>query len=201
MEPATKICTKCKQEKPANQFSKNKERPSGLACWCKQCVSAACREYYIKNRAAINARHKQWRENNPEKCREKSKRDWCENWEMRKAAHNAWRRANRARFRHLTRNGNLKRTYGITQEQYNLMLAAQGGVCAICKRPPPATRLLDVDHCHTTGKVRALLCIPCNHKVGAVESTRFPIENYIAYVQHHKQKQEGMQCSSTPKIS
>lgn len=48
--------------------------------------------------------------------------------------------------------------------QYDKMLAAQGGKCAICKRPPKSRRLA-VDHDHKTGKVRGLLCFRCNYRV------------------------------------
>ena len=44
---------------------------------------------------------------------------------------------------------------------YDAMLAAQGGVCAICGNPPK-TRRLHIDHDHKTGKVRGLLCFQCN---------------------------------------
>ena len=57
--------------------------------------------------------------------------------------------------------------YGITHEDYDSMLKEQGNVCAICKKPPK--KKLDVDHCHTTGKVRGLLCRACNVLVGLME--------------------------------
>jgi hypothetical protein len=44
------------------------------------------------------------------------------------------------------------------------MLAAQDGVCAICRRPPK-TKRLEVDHDHKSGLVRGLLCWRCNHRV------------------------------------
>lgn len=59
---------------------------------------------------------------------------------------------------------NLRRKYGITAEQYDAMLSAQGGVCFLCGRPPK-TRRLAVDHCHETGAVRKLLCDKCNRYV------------------------------------
>lgn len=55
--------------------------------------------------------------------------------------------------------------YGITTDDYTRMFEAQGGGCAICKRPPTDRRLA-IDHCHTTGKVRGLLCGPCNVSLG-----------------------------------
>lgn len=45
---------------------------------------------------------------------------------------------------------------------YDKMLEAQGGVCAICKRPPPATRRHCIDHDHRMMYIRGILCIRCN---------------------------------------
>ena len=59
-----------------------------------------------------------------------------------------------------------KTLYGITQDDYNLMLEKQQGLCAICKRPPKDDQILHVDHCHTTGKIRGLLCSSCNTSIG-----------------------------------
>lgn len=51
----------------------------------------------------------------------------------------------------------LKHRYGISVEDYDRLFEAQGGVCAICGRPPKAKRLA-VDHDHRTGELRGLLC-------------------------------------------
>ena len=58
----------------------------------------------------------------------------------------------------------LQRLYGITSAQYDQMLEAQGGRCAVCRRLPGKTRL-NVDHDHKTGLVRGLLCWTCNRRV------------------------------------
>ena len=58
----------------------------------------------------------------------------------------------------------LRRTYGITLEQYDLILESQNGVCAVCGEPPKGLRL-SVDHDHKTGIVRGLLCWFDNQKV------------------------------------
>lgn len=59
----------------------------------------------------------------------------------------------------------LKAVYGLTAEQYWRIYEYQGGVCYICRRATGAHKRLSVDHCHTTGLVRGLLCGPCNRDV------------------------------------
>ena len=75
-----------------------------------------------------------------------------------------WTAKNRAAYlRRLLRLACERR--GITLEQYDQMLAAQKGLCAICEEPPDHARLF-IDHCHKTGKVRGLLCSVCNRGLG-----------------------------------
>ena len=57
---------------------------------------------------------------------------------------------------------------GATVTLYNKLLKEQGGVCAICLRPPK-TRRLAFDHNHRTGEPRGLLCWSCNYDLGVVE--------------------------------
>lgn len=61
-------------------------------------------------------------------------------------------------------------SYGLTLEEYETLLTQQQGLCAICRRPSPATDRggrLAVDHDHKTGEVRGLLCTSCNTGLGA----------------------------------
>ena len=67
----------------------------------------------------------------------------------------------------------IKKQYGITIDQASSMLLQQGGGCAICAKPLSieqegklAADYSHIDHCHTTGKVRGILCNNCNHGVG-----------------------------------
>lgn len=68
----------------------------------------------------------------------------------------------------LIKKTNLMRCYGLTLEEFESMREAQGGKCKICGKDEKEEYYgtLHVDHCHTTGKVRGLLCKGCNHGLG-----------------------------------
>lgn len=57
------------------------------------------------------------------------------------------------------------KTYGITGEEYWAIYDAQGGVCYICRRAKGLVKFLSVDHDHSTGEVRGLLCTKCNRDI------------------------------------
>ena len=64
----------------------------------------------------------------------------------------------------------LKHKYGITIEDYEQMLADQGGGCAICGTDTPGGGgTFHVDHCHESGKVRGVLCNNCNLGIGFLQ--------------------------------
>lgn len=58
------------------------------------------------------------------------------------------------------------RKYGILPFEYDSMMRTQGGVCAICQRAPKINTVLYIDHCHTSKRVRGLLCRDCNTSIG-----------------------------------
>lgn len=78
----------------------------------------------------------------------------------------AWGKANPEKRYAAARKSQLKK-YGIVEADFQSMLKNQNNVCAICEEPTPINKRLDIDHNHTTGKVRGLLCRNCNHGIGA----------------------------------
>lgn len=90
---------------------------------------------------------------------------------------------------------NLKRKYWKNLKwqqalaEYNKLLKKQKGVCKICRNPETKTmwgkvRTLSVDHCHNTGKVRALLCDACNVAEGLLKNPKNAMA-LAAYMRHH----------------
>lgn len=74
------------------------------------------------------------------------------------------------------------RRYGLSVAVYQDMLAVQGGVCAICLRPPVGRRL-SVDHCHETGRIRGLLCHNCNVSLGLMGDSPDRLRSAVAYLE------------------
>jgi len=81
--------------------------------------------------------------------------------------------------------------YGLTTEQHDEMLAAQNGRCAVCGALPdpegkgPASRL-HVDHDHTTGVHRELLCCNCNQGIGHFGDDPDRMRAAAAYIERHR---------------
>ncbi len=97
------------------------------------------------------------------------------------------RRRNQPGYRQARRESNLRYLYGISLEEYAKLHRKQKGLCAICKKPETATlrgtlRELSVDHCHTTGHVRGLLCCRCNRIIGMVADDPQTLRRAIAYL-------------------
>ena len=121
----------------------------GLRGDCKACAKISKRERYLKNRQREIDRAKEWQAANPERH-----------------AENQRRRRERPDVKLREREGHLLRKFGMTLAQYEQLFAAQGGVCALCGKPPTPGISLHVDHDHSTGILRGLLCFKCNNALG-----------------------------------
>lgn len=115
----------------------------------------------------------------------KEKKEWYQNNRERELARCALR-VNGCREANF--NGHLKRKYGLSRADYDKMLEDQKGLCAICHRPPSgktkrgeAVRL-DVDHDHTTKRVRGLVCHCCNCMLGYARDQVETLEAAILYL-------------------
>lgn len=108
--------------------------------------------YYLKNKERMVAKAREWVLANPEKVRAYSRKH------------------------------GLKKAYGLTPEQVDDMLAAQGHACAACRDPLAAFPRPHVDHDHTTGKVRGVLCAHCNRGLGSFKDSPERLEKAAEYL-------------------
>lgn len=153
-----KTCSKCREIKSRSDFHKNRSKKDGLYDRCKICVNGAWTVY----RQANLERSRSW---------------------ARKAA-----KAYRAKNPDKVRANNLRLRFGITPKDFQELLVSQGEVCAICREPETLCRngkpqSLSVDHDHTSGKVRGLLCNLCNRAVGLLEYQPKAVAGLLAYVE------------------
>jgi hypothetical protein len=85
------------------------------------------------------------------------------------------------------RDRHLRRTFGINSEQYNQMLETQEGKCAICLTTEcKSGYAFAVDHCHTTGTIRGLLCRDCNTSIGKLNDDIETLQRAIKYLRSFK---------------
>jgi len=163
-----KTCTKCGIEQPLENFYKAAGTKDGRRGDCRSCFAARAAARHAANPEPGRERAKRWQRENPERVRA-----------QREAAKADGRR------REQTRRSHLKQKYGMTTEQYDEMLAAQGGGCAICGRPPRPDISLHVDHDHATGAIRGLSCFRCNNALGDFDDDISLLESAVRYLHAH----------------
>ena len=150
---------------------------------------------------------KEWRQKNKEKLNEKARELYNEKkekvnerrrelYELKKEKKHEYYVKNkdkilelRGKERERTKNTHLVRRYGITLQQYNEMLHKQDSKCYICKIgiDETAKKTLVIDHCHSSGNVRKLLCNSCNTALGLIKESKDTLNNMINYLNEHKQ--------------
>jgi hypothetical protein len=96
----------------------------------------------------------------------------------------AWNAANPDKVRQANWRKGLRRMYGITVAEWQAMLDAQDGRCAVCRTDTPGGRgLFHVDHSHSTGRIRALLCTNCNVALGLVNDDPVRLRALADYIE------------------
>jgi hypothetical protein len=121
----------------------------------------------------------------PEKAKAGVKR-----WQQENAARlNAYRREHNAKpeVKRRLRDGYYRRTYGISADEVDEMLASQGGGCAICGDRPKRAASMHLDHEHAGGKVRAILCLSCNQGIGKFRDDPAILRAAAEYLQRMSQ--------------
>ena len=167
----------------------------------KEKLSARGKKYNKENKEKISAYHKEYRKKNPEKLAAKSKayqqtEAYIKN---RRIYIKQYREKNKEKIvaqvsAHYYKNKKHKmavyrqRLYGITPEDYDTMLKEQNHKCKICS----VDFLYDkhntkpfIDHCHTTNKVRGLLCLNCNAGLGYFKDNTETLTKALNYLQEN----------------
>jgi len=162
-----KVCSKCKQAKPVSDFHIDRYQGDKLKPACRLCTNAVKRK---------------WRHDNADIVRQKRKEEARRNSERIRAYYQTDKRR-KATLKH-----KCEKIYGITVNEFEAMMEASDGRCYICDRLPeeiPGHRhkRLGIDHDHATGRVRGLLCTPCNVMLGSAGDSQQTLRNAIKYLQ------------------
>ncbi len=160
-----KVCRKCGKQKTLKLFTVRRACRDGRGSWCSQCArDHANSKYEPKNIGRPCA--------------------FCGRPLVKGGRKFCSRLCKSRDF--FTRERWLMRTYNLTKEAHAALLVKQGGVCAVCKQPPGKTRhkeaVLAVDHCHSTERVRGLLCFKCNVVLGLVGDDPEILRRLIRYL-------------------
>ena len=147
----------CSKCKQPGQFYKDMTKKDGLHSICAICHTETRKKYLNLNPDVRKKRN------------EKSKE---------------WRVKNPEKSKITVKNATLKAKYGITLEKYYEMLEEQNGGCKVCNSAPLRQRL-HVDHCHTTGKVRGLLCQACNVSIGKMKESPMLLRKLANYIEEN----------------
>lgn len=166
----SKICIKCGVSKPRSDFPLQYGRERAR---CKPCHTADAMDWTHRNREKRRQYAREWAARNQHRLKRYPKKKLSEMPPEYRA-----RKAEYSKRRHL------ERKYGITPEIWQEMYDGQGGVCALCQIPGRTGKhgKLAVDHCHSTGRVRGLLCAPCNVAVGILGDSPERLERVLAYL-------------------
>ena len=160
-----KTCNKCKQEKTIDEFGKDVSRRDGYRYICKKCDSVRIHElrqknpnhftdYYAKNKDKIRkTRRKHYKKNRIKILKEN------------RINNKVYYEMHQEQLRLSSKKKHLKKKYGLTMEDIQVMLIKQHSTCAICTQPFGTGRIC-VDHDHITNKIRGLLCHRCNSGIG-----------------------------------
>lgn len=163
-----KCCSKCLVEKPLSEFNKQTKGQFGVTSKCKTCKI----QYRQGNYINIKKQQDTWRQNNRAYDLSKKKRYYELNKEQK-------------------RRSDLRNKFKMTLEEYNIILESQNFVCAICHQPETAKgnngniKPLAVDHCHSTGKIRGLLCMFCNTGLGKFKDDVVSLQSAVDYILKH----------------
>jgi hypothetical protein len=170
----TKTCSKCNQDKDIDLFPPRKGGRYGTHSWCQDCFREYKKKYWEKNRDLLSAKRKASYEADPGRYKKQMK-EYYHKSDKVEWAYKSW-------------SSKLQREYGMTVEQYEIMLSEQGGLCKICGREETHRHFgkpvrMAVDHCHETGVVRGLLCRNCNVAIGLLGHSVSRLEKAICYLQ------------------
>ena len=146
------------------------------------------RNYFVKNKDEIRRKGRERHSKHKEEDAIRSKKYRDEHKQQRSDYGKKYRLEHKNQIKEKNRVGHLKRKFGMTLEDYNLLFEIQKGQCAICGRHQKELKqALSIDHNHDTGEIRGLLCHECNETLGYAKENTEILANAIIYLWRYSQ--------------
>lgn len=166
----------------------NKDKLKEYRLKNREHILETTRKWRLKNKDRLKAKRKEWYKTHREYANEKTRAYHNKNKEFCAELTKKWKKDNWKDYTNNRRIQIRKRTYGITQDDFNKLLEEQNYSCAICKKPftDENKNRGFVDHDHYTDKVRGLLCSSCNLGLGTFKDDILYLESAIEYLRRFK---------------
>lgn len=173
-----KVCPRCKIEKLAEEFDRSKGRSDGLSVYCKACN----KEYREANKSRILAQKKEYYKSVREDKLEYNKKYFQNNKEKIRDGSRRYYEANKQKIIKRSKARRYRVDFGISIEDFEKRLALQQNRCLGCGKEFTEKGDACLDHNHTSGKIRGILCRNCNLAVGGAKDSIEIIKKVINYI-------------------
>lgn len=161
-----KACARCKREFPTSVFATTVHGEIRLRAYCQSCHRAVNAESALRRREIVKKHKIEYRKRRYLTIKDKM------------------------------RTRELRIKYGLSREEFNEMGRLAGWKCEICSLPVregvKGRSQLHLDHCHTTGKPRGILCSVCNTGIGKLGDNAKSLERALAYLSRAETKIEHL---------
>ena len=182
-----KVCSICDKKKSNNDFYKTEKEENGFGTYCKSCIKIRKTATQVSKAEAERWFLEQEHQGHLYECGSCKEMKTASNFYFKRDYGKVY--MNTTKCRSCTTIRHRFKSFGVTQEDFEGMLEGQDGKCALClismddySKISQNNRVFSVDHCHSTGKIRGLLCDKCNRGLGFFKDDIEALKRAIEYL-------------------
>ena len=168
-----------------SDFGQNSATRDGLSAYCLPCTRVKSRDYYKdrRERQGLLVRSRETLPEGVKRCSECRATKALNEFHKHRTQPDGLNTYCKDCRRRQNAENHLRRTYGLSVRDLAALVESQGGTCAICETRPAE----HVDHDHVTGRVRGVLCFPCNVALGHLKDDVALFRKAIGYLERTRE--------------
>jgi len=181
-------------------YQENKEQIHEKYVEDKEKKKARAKKYHEEHREEILAKQKIYRDNNKEKCAIAKAKCYYQSKEEYSQSRKEYYQKNKERILSQVKkyrdnnidaikDRNRVKNYGLVLGDFDKMIISQDNKCCICNKELGVGKEIAIDHCHTSGNVRGILCSGCNLMLGMAYDDIEIFKSAILYLEKHSNKE------------